>query len=67
MDRKRVTSTSIKSVGWENDTLEVEFKSGAIYQYYEVSHSEYIDFIHSRSLGSSIHQLDDIHEYEKVR
>lgn len=54
MLRQPVSSTRISSVGWENETLEIEFKDGAIYQYYSVSESEYRAFINSGSLGSAL-------------
>lgn len=38
MDRKPVTSSNIASIGYDgiSETLEVEFKGGAIYQYFGV-------------------------------
>ncbi len=36
MNRARVESSNLESVGYENSTLEVEFKSGSIYQYFDV-------------------------------
>jgi hypothetical protein len=66
MNRQYVSSSRIQSVGWENNTLEVEFKNGAIYQYYNVSQAEYIDFINSTSLGSALSRLDKTHRYSRV-
>ncbi|WP_082674733.1 KTSC domain-containing protein, partial [Christensenella hongkongensis] len=51
MLRNPVSSSRIRSIGWENDTLEVEFHDGAIYQYYNVSRAEYESFMNSPSLG----------------
>jgi len=38
MDRQRVSSSNVASVGYDPDTqtLEVEFNSGSIYEYYNV-------------------------------
>lgn len=66
MQRKNVSSSRIKSVGWENDVLEIEFKDGAVYQYYNVSKNTYIEFINSPSLGSALSRLDKIHKYSRI-
>ena len=66
MQRQFVSSSRISSVGWENNTLEIEFKDGAIYQYFDVSKSEYQNFINSSSLGSSLSVLDKQHRYSKI-
>lgn len=67
MQRQYVSSSRISSVGWENDTLEVEFKDGAVYQYYDVSESEYRSFMNSGSLGSALSRLDKVHRYSRIR
>ena len=38
MDRVPVSSSNVAAVGYDesNSTLEVEFKSGSVYQYFEV-------------------------------
>ena len=66
MIRTPVISSRIRSVGWENNTLEVEFKDGAVYQYHGVTKSEYNDFINSPSLGSELSRLDKRHPYNRV-
>jgi len=66
MHRKPVSSSRIASVGWEKDTLEVEFNRGAVYQYYDVSYNEYLSFMNSSSLGSTLSQLDKTHRYSRV-
>lgn len=66
MQHHSVASSRIVSIGWENNTLEVEFKNGAIYQYYNVSQSEYNNFINSSSLGHAISILDKSHSYKRV-
>jgi KTSC domain len=40
MTRIPVTSSNVKSVGWENGTLEVEFHNG-VYRYHNVPASKY--------------------------
>lgn len=66
MRRMAVDSSRIRSVGWENNVLEVEFKDGAVYQYYDVSESEYRSFLSSSSLGHEISVIDKTHRYSRV-
>lgn len=66
MRRQMVSSSRIASVGWENDTLEVEFHNGSVYQYYNVSRTEYQDFMNASSLGSELSRLDKRHQYRKI-
>ena len=53
MEREMVASSTILSVGYEvaSETLEVEFKSGGLYQYYNVPESVFHDFMASDSKG----------------
>lgn len=66
MYRQSVSSSRISSVGWENNTLQVEFKNGVVYNYYNVSKTEYIRFMNSSSLGHEISVIDKTHRYERV-
>jgi len=66
MYRQSVSSSRIRSVGWENNIMQVEFHDGAVYNYYSVSESEYHNFMNSPSLGSELSRLDKLHRYERV-
>lgn len=66
MIRYPVTSNRILSVGYQNNILEVEFKNGSVYQYYDVSQSTYYWFINSPSLGNSLSILDKAHAYNRI-
>lgn len=57
MEREMVASSTILSAGYEaaSETLEVEFKGGSLYQYYNVPESVYHDFIASDSKGKFLH------------
>lgn len=66
MNRQYVSSSRLTSVGWSDNTMEVEFKNGKVYQYYDVSFSEYQSFLNSPSLGSAISTLDKIHRYRPI-
>jgi len=52
MDREFVSSSNLVSVGWENQTLEIEFKSGAVYVYHGVPEELYQELMASPSKGS---------------
>lgn len=54
MNHIRVNSSNIFSIGYEKGTktLEVEFKTGAIYQYYNVPQAEYEALMSASSHGS---------------
>ena len=53
MERKAVSSSMIKSVGWEDGKLEVEFNSGKTYTY-PVTEQEYQEFLKASSLGQHL-------------
>ncbi|GAF93205.1 unnamed protein product [marine sediment metagenome] len=58
MKRRRVDSTNITSIGYDERTkiLEIEFNSGSTYQYNNVPVSEYIKLINADSVGKHFHQ-----------
>ncbi|MEK7508471.1 MAG: KTSC domain-containing protein [Patescibacteria group bacterium] len=53
MDRISVTSSNIRSIGYDRQsaTLEVEFTSSDIYQYFDVPTHLYQQFLHASSYG----------------
>jgi hypothetical protein len=53
MHRSSVSSSNIRSVGYEPDsfTLEIEFNDGSTYQYYGVPEVEFDAFMNSSSKG----------------
>lgn len=58
MDRVTVQSSNIASVGYElsTSTLEIEFKSGGIYQYSGVPQDIYEGLMNAESKGGYFHQ-----------
>ena len=54
MRRQRVESTTVRSVGYQRRSriLEIEFQSGAVYQYVDVSARVYEEFWKAESKGS---------------
>lgn len=61
-----VSSSRMNAVAWQDNTLFVQFKDGAIYRYESVSRIEFEEFINSPSLGSSLSRLDKHHPYSRV-
>lgn len=53
MERTAVTSSNLKSVGYEPETgtLEVEFKKGRLYQYRNVPQEKYAALLNADSKG----------------
>jgi len=53
MDRMPVESSTLKSIGYdpETSTLEVEFRRGAIYQYFDVPPDVYAQLMSASSHG----------------
>lgn len=66
MNLKSVSSSRMNAVGWENNTMYIEFKDGSVYAYMNVSESQYRDFINSSSLGSALARFDKVHPYHRV-
>jgi hypothetical protein len=57
--RTRVKSSNIFSIGYDpvNKILQVEFKKGSIYEYYDVPDNVYQNFMKAGSKGNFISQL----------
>jgi hypothetical protein len=69
MKRQSVDSSNLASVGYdeENETLEIEFNHGGVYQYFDVPKEEYEALMNASSLGSYFfHNIRDGYEYSKI-
>lgn len=66
MIMKPVSSSRMRSVGWENNTMYIQFNDGSMYAYDNVSETEYKNFLNSPSLGSALSILDKIHSYHRM-
>ncbi len=69
MNRTPVQSSNITSVGYEesSQTLEVEFKNGGIYQYYDVPQREYEGLMNAPSKGKYLaYQIKGRYRYSKI-
>lgn len=58
MERKSVTSSDLRSVGYEatSQTLEVEFQDGSVYRYYDVPLATYEGLMAGPSHGKYFHR-----------
>jgi KTSC domain len=69
MQRDYIASSNIVSVGYDeiSQTLEVEFKDGAVYQYYNVGHNIFDEFIKAPSKGQFLaFQIKNAFPYSRV-
>ena len=59
MEMQPVKSSNVKAVGYdeENKTLQVEYKSGGIYQYPGVQPEIYADLLAAESVGRFVSQV----------
>ncbi|MCJ7668218.1 MAG: KTSC domain-containing protein [Anaerolineae bacterium] len=68
MIRQPVSSTDIRSIGYdpESQTLEVEFHSGGVYQYFGVPASVYSGLMSASSHGKYFHRhVKNVYRYVK--
>jgi hypothetical protein len=69
MNRTPVTSSNVASVGYDLNTmtLEVEFRNGSVYQYFDVSESVYQDLMSASSVGTYLNQtIKAIYRYVRI-
>jgi hypothetical protein len=69
MMREPVASTNILSLGYDSasETLEVEFSSGSVYQYYNVSAALHDQLMTAPSKGQFINAyIKNAHPYSRV-
>ena len=70
MDRQRVRSSNIHSVGYDRETrtLEVEFQTGSIYQYLGVPEDVYDGLMRASSKGSYFHEhIKERYRFRQIR
>ncbi|MFC4451660.1 KTSC domain-containing protein [Halorussus aquaticus] len=68
--RSPVASSSIRSIGYddEDETLEIEFQSGGVYRYDDVSRETYESFLGARSHGTYFHEnVRGQYDYHRIR
>ncbi len=70
MQRTPVSSSNLRSVGYDatTQTLEIEFHSGGIYQYFDVPQSVYDALMAASSHGSYFYyHIRNAYHYRPVR
>lgn len=69
MNRIPVTSSNIRSIGYDRQlaNLEVEFTSGDVYRYFDVPEHLYQQFLHASSHGQFLNDyIRYSYRYQKV-
>ena len=69
MNRRPVTSRNVASVGYDQNTLtlEVEFHSGSVYQYFDVPEAVYQEFMTADSIGRYLNQnIKNTYRYAQI-
>jgi KTSC domain len=70
MNRQPVTSSNLRSVGYDSTSqvLEIEFHDGGIYQYFDVPSSVHASLLNAGSKGSYFQTfIKDRYRYRKIR
>ena len=69
LNRHQVASSNIRAVGYDamTQTLEVEFQSGSVYQYYGVPEFMHNEIMHASSKGQFLNQyIKNAYPYSRV-
>jgi KTSC domain len=69
VDREFVTSSNIRSVGYDSksETLEIEFNNGTVYQYYNVPSPVFDELMMAPSVGKFFNsQIKNSFPYARV-
>lgn len=67
MELKEVNSSNISKIGYEDDTLYVEYKSGTQYKYKGFPKNLYESFLEAESKGRFMNaEVKGKYEYERV-
>lgn len=69
MRRAEVASTSLASIGYDapSKTLEVEFRSGAVYHYHDVPYATARELAGAQSIGGYFsRRVRGVYGYERV-
>jgi len=69
MNRAPIVSSNVESIGYAEDdqTLEIEFKNGAVYQYFDVPESIYLALRDADSVGGYLAaHIKGVFRYSRV-
>ena len=69
MEKIHVTSSNVESIGYDEDssTLQIEFKNGTMYQYFDVPENVFIGLRDADSVGGYLAaRIKGVYRYSKV-
>ncbi|MCC7713227.1 KTSC domain-containing protein [Janthinobacterium lividum] len=69
MERISVESSNVEAIGYdsESQTLEVEFKNGSVYQYFDVPEKIYEEFSAASTIGGYLaSSIKGVYRYSRV-
>lgn len=69
MEKVSVTSSNVESIRYyeDSETLEIEFKNGATYQYFDVPQSVYNELENADSVGGYLaSRIKGMYRYSRV-
>lgn len=68
MELQKVNSKTISEMGYdlEGSFMHVRFSSGALYQYNNISHEEFLSIKNDASVGSKLRSVTKDKEYKKI-
>lgn len=66
MQRIAVESSNVASVGYDEKVMEVEFKNGGVYQYFQVEREIFDAMLASNSKGQFLNKIKGNYMYRKV-
>jgi hypothetical protein len=65
--RRLVNSSSVRSVGWSDGTLELEYVNGSIYQYVDVPQTTFAALLASPSIGAYVNtDIKPYYDYREI-
>lgn len=67
MRRRPVNSSSVRSVGWQDGTLELEYVGGSVYRYYDVPQPTYAGLLAAESIGNFVNtEIKPYYEFREI-
>jgi hypothetical protein len=67
MRRRPVNSSSVRSVGWSDGTLELEYVSGCVYQYFDVPQPTFAALLAAPSIGAYVNeQIKPYYDFREI-
>jgi len=61
-----IQSPSMKSIGWENNMLEIVFHDGSREIFYDIPYEEYCGFLGRAAPGASLLYIEEHYAHERA-